>query len=86
MENISNGKAPGVDGIPTELLKHGGSYLKKELNTLIYNMRPEKKTSADLKAANIVKINRREGDKSACGNYRGLSSRNRWRTTIKNRE
>lgn len=70
---MANGKAPGVDGIPTELLKKGGPKLWKELLALMQKIWADESTPVDFKTANIAKIYKKKGDKSDCGNYRGIS-------------
>ena len=51
-----NGKVPGADRIPEGLLKYSGSYLKKELHTLICTMWQERKAPVDFEVTNITKF------------------------------
>ena len=69
---MKNGKAPGVDGIPAEIFKHGGDDLALHLHQLILLIWRTEEITSDLQDADIVKIFKK-GDKSDCGNYRGIS-------------
>ena len=53
---MPNGKAPGANGTPAELLEHGDSYLEIVLHSLTCKMWQEGKASVDFKADNIVEI------------------------------
>ena len=70
--SLKNGKATGPDGIPAELLKHGGPDLAQRLHNFIQSIWTEEQAPADLKDALIVAIHKK-GDKADCGNYRGIS-------------
>ena len=73
LKSLKNDKAPGQDGIPPEVLKHGGSELKSELLKL-FNLCLEKGSlPQDMKDALIVTIYKKKGERSDCGNYRGIS-------------
>ena len=72
LKALKNGKAPGPDGIPAEVLKHGGSGLIKRLHELIQKIWTEERITSDLRDAVIVVIFKK-GDKSICNNYRGIS-------------
>ena len=72
IRQMKNGKAPGVDGIPAEVLKHGEDELASRLHHLILLIWQTEEITSDLQDADIVKIFKK-GDKSECGNYRGIS-------------
>ena len=72
IRQMKNGKAPGVDGIPAEVLKHGGDELASRLHHLILLIWQTEEITSDLQDVDIVKIFKK-GDKSECGNYRGIS-------------
>ena len=72
IRQMKNGKAPGVDGIPAEVLKRGGDELASRLHHLILLIWQTEEIMSDLQDADIVKIFKK-GDKSDCGNYRGIS-------------
>jgi len=73
ISKTKSNKAAGPDGIPAEVYKYGGIKLKKTLHHLIIKMWTEEEIPSEWKNANIVKIYKRKGDRSECGNYRGIS-------------
>lgn len=70
--SLGDGKAPGVDGIPSEIWKHGGATLTNSLLMLIQQAWAEGSVPQEWKDANIVAIFKK-GDRTQCGNYRGIS-------------
>lgn len=66
------GKAAGADGIPAEVFKHGGPTLSKKLHRLFTLIWTTESIPDDLRDALIVTIFKK-GDKTVCGNYRGIS-------------
>ena len=73
IKQMNAGKAPGEDGLPAELFKHGGPALVQRLVLLFNAIWTEGHVPQDMKDAEIVTIYKRKGDKSECGNYRGIS-------------
>ena len=69
---LKDGKAPGGDGIPAEVWKHGGDNLLSRLHQLITNAWEVGSVSPAWKDANIVTIYKKS-DRTDCGNYRGIS-------------
>ena len=69
---LKDGKAPGGDGIPAEVWKHGGDNLFSRLHQLITNAWEVGSVPQALKDASIVTIYKK-GDRTDCGNYRGIS-------------
>ena len=68
-----SGKAPGLDGIPADIYKYGGTELK-ELLLSLYNTCLENGTlPQDFRDALIVTVYKKKGDRSDCGNHRGIS-------------
>ena len=65
-------KAPGGDGIPAEVWKHGGVNLFSRLHQLITNAWEMGSVPQAWKDASIVTIYKK-GDRTDCGNYRGIS-------------
>ena len=69
---LKDGKAPGGDGIRTEVWKHGGDNLFSRLHQLITNAWEMGSVPQAWKDASIVTIYKK-GDRTDCGNYRGIS-------------
>ena len=72
ISQLSDGKAPGVDMIPGEIFKHGGLLLKETLWKLILDVWREVEIPSDWRNASMITIFKK-GDRSDCGNYRGIS-------------
>ena len=69
---LKDGKAPGGDGIPAEVWKHGGDNLFSRLHQLITNAWEVGYVPQTWKDASIVAIYKK-GDRTDFGNYRGIS-------------
>ena len=69
---LKDAKAPGGDGIPTEVWKHGGDNLFSRLHQLITNAWEVGSVPQAWKAASIVTIYKK-GDRTDYGNYRRIS-------------
>ena len=69
---LKDGKAPGGDGIPAEVWKHGGDNLFSRLHQLITNAWDVGSVPQACKDASIVTIYKK-GDRTDCGNCRGIS-------------
>ncbi|KAK2193851.1 hypothetical protein NP493_5g15073 [Ridgeia piscesae] len=69
---LKGGKAPGGDGIPAEVWKHGGGNLFSRLHQLITNAWKVGSLPQAWKDASIVTIYKK-GDRTDCGTYRGIS-------------
>jgi hypothetical protein len=65
-------KAPGSDQIPAELIQAGGEILLPEIHKLINSVWNKEKLPDQWKESIIVPIHK-EGDKTDCNNYRGIS-------------
>ncbi|KAI8516418.1 hypothetical protein Bbelb_049990 [Branchiostoma belcheri] len=73
LKSLRSGKAPGVDGIPAEVLKHSGEVLHNELLWLYQRCWKDGAVPQDFKDAMIVTIYKRKGDRRDCGNSRDIS-------------
>ncbi len=73
ISTMKNNKAAGPDGIPAEIFKYGGQMLHEQIHQLLVNIWTNEVLPEDLRDAVIVTIYKRKGDRSECGNYRGIS-------------
>ncbi len=73
VRSLKDNKSAGPDGIPAEALKNGGYLLTKNLHQLIQIIWAQKTVPQDWKDSHIVTIHKKKGDKSICGNCRGIS-------------
>ena len=73
IKQLSNGKAPGMDGIPAEIYKHGGSHLVSKLTNLFVIIWSEGSVPQDFKDASIISIFKNKGSRTCCDDYRGIS-------------
>jgi exonuclease III len=69
---LANRKAPGMDGIPVELLKHGGDVAIHWLHVMICIVWQTERAPQEWKEAAIVPLYKK-GDPRVCDNYRGIS-------------
>ena len=72
IRSMSDGKSPGIDGIPSEVYKHAGDHIKAKLLELFNLCLNNGEVPQEFKDALIVTIYKK-GDKTNCGNYRGIS-------------
>ena len=68
---LKDSKAPGGDGIPAEVWKHGADMFSR-LHQLITNAWEVDSVPQAWKDSSIVTIYKK-GDRTDCGNYRGIS-------------
>nr|VZH99913.1 unnamed protein product [Spirometra erinaceieuropaei] len=73
VQQLSSGKAPGSDAIPTEVYKHGGPQLMDHLTALFQEMWRQGEVPQDFKDATIVHLYKRKGNRQVCDNHRGIS-------------
>jgi Reverse transcriptase (RNA-dependent DNA polymerase)/Endonuclease-reverse transcriptase len=71
-KELSNGKACGRDGLPSELLKYGGKDMMESLALLFDKCRDSERTPHNWHLVNIVPIYKK-GDKYSRANYRRVS-------------
>ena len=71
---LSSGKAPGKDGIPSDIIKVGkDTDLLRHLYELLCQCWKEGTIPHDMRDANIITLYKNKGDRSECNNYRGIS-------------
>ena len=73
LKTTSSGKAPGLDGIPLDILKNGGDKLCEALLDLFNRCLLSGTMPQDFRNALIVTIYKRKGDRAECGNHQGIS-------------
>lgn len=66
-------KAAGPDGIPAEILKHGGNAILDSLHDIFQKVWVSSCCPQKWKDADIVSIFIKKGDRAVCGNSRGIS-------------
>ena len=71
VKKLKNNKAPGVDQIPSELIKYGGPALITEIHKLVCAIWNQQVIPEEWQEAIIVPIFKK-GDKTDCNNYRGI--------------
>ncbi|KAJ4441531.1 hypothetical protein ANN_11387 [Periplaneta americana] len=70
--NLKKYKSPGIDQIPAELIQEGGSALYSEIYKLVLAIWEKEIVPEQWKESIIVPIFKK-GDKTNCGNFRGIS-------------
>eukprot|EP00057_Strongylocentrotus_purpuratus_P017315 XP_011671789.1 PREDICTED: toll-like receptor 2 [Strongylocentrotus purpuratus] len=74
VNSLSSGKAPGKDGIPSDIIKVGkDTGLLRHLYELLCQCWKEGTIPHDMRDANIITLYKNKGDRSECNNYRGIS-------------
>ena len=72
IEKLKARKAPGIDGIPAELIKHSGPAAKVALHRLISKIWKENEWPRDWKTQEFIPIHK-SGSRTECSNYRVIS-------------
>ena len=72
IEKLKNHKSPGIDQIPAELIKAGGSTIHCTIHKLIIAFWNKEELPGEWKESIIVPIHMK-GDKTDCNSYRGIS-------------
>ena len=72
VEKLKSHKSPGIDQIPAELIKAGGSTIRCAIHKLIIAIWNKEELPGGWKESIIVPIHKK-GDKTDCNNYRGIS-------------
>ncbi|BHF79977.1 hypothetical protein SprV_0702310100 [Sparganum proliferum] len=73
VQQLSSGKALGLDAIPAEVYKHGGPQLMDHLTALFQRMWRQGEVPQDFKDATIVHLYKRKGNRQVCDNHRDIS-------------
>jgi hypothetical protein len=72
IEKLKRHKSPGIDQIPAELIKAGGSTIRCAIHKLIIAIWNKEELPREWKESIIVPIHKK-GDNTDCNNYRGIS-------------
>ena len=72
IKSLKNNKAPGLDNISAELIKHGGEILEFQLFKLIIKIWRVEAIPNDWDTGNIIPVHKK-GDKTVRANYRGIT-------------
>ena len=73
ISQLSCGKAPGADAIPSEIYKAGGPILTEKLTELFKTFWSRQALPQEFKDASIVHLYKKKGNKQSCDNHRGIS-------------
>ena len=73
IKKLNKGKAPGSDGLFSELFTFGGDHLQNILHAFLCKIWEEESVPADWKNAIMIPIFKNKGLCEDCGNYRGIS-------------
>ena len=68
-----NGRAPGPDGIPPELLKCATGPVSHALHALFLRVWKSGKVPADWRDGIVMTLYKGKGPKTECGNYRPIT-------------
>jgi len=72
INSLKNWKAPGIDGIPAELIKYGGDELHQVIFELCQKIWKDEQLPEEWNKAIVVPLHKK-GDKLNFSNYRGIS-------------
>ena len=72
IEKLKSHKSPGIDQIPAELIKAGGSTIRCAIQKLIIAIWNKEELPRERKESIVVPIHKK-GDKTDSNNYRGIS-------------
>ena len=73
IDRLPTGKAPGMDGIPPEIIKCGKGALLDQLYKLLCQCWEEGEVPHDMRDCNIIILYKNKGDRSDCNNYQGIA-------------
>ena len=73
VDALSNGKAPGSDGIPPEEITSGKPALLEPLHEVLCLCWKEGAVPQDMRDATIITLYKNKGDRLGCNSYGGIS-------------
>ena len=73
IDSLASGKAPGSDGISSDLIKHCKTTLLHSRHVLLCQCWQEGAVPQDMRDPKIITLFKNKGERSDCNNYRGIS-------------
>ena len=74
INSLACGKAPGNDGVPSEVIKAGmNTALLYHLHELLLQCWEEGTVPQDMRDANVITLYKNKGERGDCNNFRGIS-------------
>ena len=73
IKQLTSGKAPGADGIPPDIYKHGGTAVAEQLVKLFTQIWEEGHVPQAFRDADLIHIYKNKGDSKSCDNHRGIT-------------
>ena len=73
IQQLSNGKASGADGLPAEIFKCGGLQLAQHLLSLVHSIWEHESVPQEFKDALLIPLYKGKGNKNVTDSYRGIS-------------
>ena len=73
IDSLASGKAPGCDGISSDLIKHCKTTLLYSLHVVLCQCWQEVAVPQDTRDAKIITLVKNKGERSDCNNYKGIS-------------
>ena len=73
IDSLASGKAPGNEGIPPDLTKHGKATIMLPLHEVICQCWQQGAVPQDMRDSKIITLYKNKGERNHCNNYRGIS-------------
>ena len=73
IDSLASGNAPGIDGIPPDLIKHCKTTLLLPLHEVLCLCWQEGVVQQDMRDSKSITLYKNKGERNDCNNYRGIS-------------